>query len=287
MELLRDRDWCDNLDVQVGGYVDIDLPEMGAVGSALVTGIDLHPEIESGEGSLVTARFEHTSGHIYELKLASEEKPIGVTGTHPVCSIDRNDWVSVADLEIDEEVKTLNSITTVESVEKTDRVETVYNIEVEGEHVYRVGESGLLVHNVSVRKLAKNYCMELREDLEAVPDKYLDDDSDPKVSAAVHTPTGKHATGVSTGGVPSNLHQLIVEDVRSLENHVAEYGGPCKHPPGVCAEVDAVNNLLWKMGDDAELCGIEVATLDLENCEPVKVCQYCRRILQGVKFPPG
>ena len=150
MELLWDRDWCDNLNVQVGGYIDIDLPEMGAVGSALVTGVDLHPEIESGEGSLVTARFEHTSGHIYDLKLASEEKPIGVTGTHPVCSVDRNDWVSVADLEIDEEVKTLNNTTTVESIEKTDRVETVYNIEVEGEHVYRVGESGLLVHNVSV-----------------------------------------------------------------------------------------------------------------------------------------
>ena len=74
----------------------------------------------------------------------------GVTGTHPVCSVDRDDWVSAADLEIDEEVKTLNSTTTVESIEKTDRVETVYNIEVEGEHVYRVGESGLLVHNASV-----------------------------------------------------------------------------------------------------------------------------------------
>ena len=72
-----------------------------------------------------------------------------MTGTHPVCSVDRNDWVSVADLEIDEEVKTLNNTTTVESIEKTDRVETVYNIEVEGEHVYRVGESGLLVHNTS------------------------------------------------------------------------------------------------------------------------------------------
>ena len=42
----------------------------------------------------------------------------------------------------------------MESIEKRPECKTVYNIEVEGDHGYRVGESGVLVHNQSVPALA-------------------------------------------------------------------------------------------------------------------------------------
>ena len=43
-------------------------------------------------------------------------------------------------------------MTVVENRSKREEPETVYNIEVEGDHVYRVGESGVLVHNASPGK---------------------------------------------------------------------------------------------------------------------------------------
>ena len=57
--------------------------------------------------------------------------------------------MSAIDLEIGERLKTLAGTTVVESRRKRDEPETVYNIEVEGDHCYRVGESGVLVHNNS------------------------------------------------------------------------------------------------------------------------------------------
>ncbi len=125
------------------------MPEMGVEGLAEVLAIEPCPPLEEGEGRLVTGTFKHTSGEVYDLKLASESKPLGVTATHPFWSVDRNAWVSAIDLEIGETLKTLTGTTVVESRSKRKEPETVYNIEVEGDHVYRVGESGVLVHNVS------------------------------------------------------------------------------------------------------------------------------------------
>ena len=43
----------------VGLTVDLDLPEMGACGTAVITGISTTPEIEQGDGQVVTATFRH------------------------------------------------------------------------------------------------------------------------------------------------------------------------------------------------------------------------------------
>jgi len=147
--LLRSLDWIEDYGAHVGGSVFLDMPEMGVEGLAEVAAIEPCPPLEEGEGRLVTGTFKHTSGEVYDLKLESESKPIGVTATHPFWSVDRNTWVSAIDLEIGETLKTLAGTTVVESRSKREEPETVYNIEVEGDHCYRVGESGVLVHNAS------------------------------------------------------------------------------------------------------------------------------------------
>ena len=48
-----------------------------------------------------------------------------------------------------ETLKTLTGTTHVERITRRPEPEPVYNIEVDVDHVYRVGESGLLVHNAS------------------------------------------------------------------------------------------------------------------------------------------
>ena len=100
------------------------MKKMGAEGQAEALAIEPCPATEpadrpgrmKGEGGsvrngasrLVTGTFRHTSGEVYDLKLESESKPIGVTASHPFWSVDRNGWVSAVDLEIGETLKTLD-----------------------------------------------------------------------------------------------------------------------------------------------------------------------------------
>ncbi len=148
--LLRDCAWLKDNHAYVGGTVWLNMPEMGVEGLAEVLAIEPCPPLEEGEGRLVTGTFRHTSGEVYDLKLESESNPIGVTATHPFWSVDREEWISAIDLEIGETLKTLEGTTVVESFEKRGDSEPVYNIEVSEDHIYRVGESAVLVHNASV-----------------------------------------------------------------------------------------------------------------------------------------
>jgi YD repeat-containing protein len=86
-----------------------------------------------------------------------------ITGTtiHPVWSVDRREWVQLAELAQGERLccdtesfglgfpSSLppKASSLVLSVTLSRVTQPVYNIEVHGEHVYQVGELGLVVHN--------------------------------------------------------------------------------------------------------------------------------------------
>jgi hypothetical protein len=162
----------------------------------------------------------------------------------------------------------------------------VYNIEVDGDHCYRVGQQGLLVHNASALQLAKNEAREVKQALQDIGE--TESIKTAKAAAAHHKPTGKTAVGDSTTGVPSRLHPLIREGLNRLGAAMAQAGGQlCNIPPGVCAEIKAVNTLLFMLGDDASLCDIEVATVFVSNGNPAEACPNCQLTLQGVTFITG
>ena len=54
----------------MGGSVWLDMPEMGAAGLAEVRGIGNCRAIEPGPGRVITGRFQHSAGVVYDLKLA-------------------------------------------------------------------------------------------------------------------------------------------------------------------------------------------------------------------------
>jgi hypothetical protein len=72
-----------------------------------------------------------------------------ITGTtiHPVWSVDREEWVPLAELAEGQTLQGLDGLAVVLSVTLSRVTQPVYNIEVHGEHVYQVGELGLVVHN--------------------------------------------------------------------------------------------------------------------------------------------
>jgi hypothetical protein len=73
---------------------------------------------------------------------------IGVTGNHPIWPEDRHGYVAAMDLRVGERLKNLSG-DTVWVQQKLPRPgpTPVYNLEVQDEHVYYVGASGVLAHN--------------------------------------------------------------------------------------------------------------------------------------------
>jgi hypothetical protein len=94
--------------------------------------------------------FRRSKATVCDLRVSGEAEAIGVTPNHPFWSPERNDWVAVRDLRIGERLQAADgSMPVVESVTLREEPEPVVNIEVEGDHCYRVGQQGLLVHNMS------------------------------------------------------------------------------------------------------------------------------------------
>jgi hypothetical protein len=145
--LLRPVDWIEAVGAKSGSELELDLPEMGAVGRAEVLEIGPCPPIRSGHGNVVTGTFAHESTDVIDLRVASQPAPIGCTSNHRFWSVDRREFLEAGKLQIGEHLDTPNGETTVVSLTPHAQPEPVYNIEVNGEHVYRVGEVGTLVHN--------------------------------------------------------------------------------------------------------------------------------------------
>lgn len=150
-ELLRPRWWIAHHKIIAGKFLPMNIEELQVEGSALVTSIDDCPEIAGGEGSVVTATF-----NTREINTIVRAEIIGPDGTietisgtpiQPIWSIDRNDWVPLGELAEGETLQASGGIATVLSLALVTCSQPVYNIEVHGEHVYQVGEFGLLVHN--------------------------------------------------------------------------------------------------------------------------------------------
>jgi hypothetical protein len=126
------------------------MPEMGVVGQARVTAIKPCPPLEAGPGKIVTGTFRHSRAQVLELWVQGERAVIGVTAGHPFWSPDRQAWVPAGELRVGERLAAKDGSTPVVlRIEKYEQEEPVYNIEVEGDHCYRVGQQGLLVHNAS------------------------------------------------------------------------------------------------------------------------------------------
>ncbi|MFM8474473.1 MAG: polymorphic toxin-type HINT domain-containing protein, partial [Planctomycetaceae bacterium] len=79
---------------------------------------------------------------------AESEETIGTTSNHPFWSVDRQEFVQAGSLEIGERLQTLSGdVKVVQQKLPHPGPQPVFNLEVHNEHVYFVGEDGVLVHN--------------------------------------------------------------------------------------------------------------------------------------------
>lgn len=139
--------------LEAGRLLPIDIEELQIEGSATVTAIESAPAIAGGEGSAVTGRF--TTRRVDEIcrieVLCADGTIDTIEGTtiHPIWSVDRNDWVPLAELTEGEQLLASSCPATILTHRVFHHTAPVYNIEIHGEHVYQVGALGLLVHNAA------------------------------------------------------------------------------------------------------------------------------------------
>ncbi|MBQ3226589.1 MAG: filamentous hemagglutinin family protein, partial [Clostridia bacterium] len=148
IELLRPQEWLHAHNVFPGNIIPMDMPEMGAVGGAEVLSVSSAPPIQSGKGNVVSGKFIHEATNCIDLYIEGHDNPIGCTDNHPFWSEDRQEFIPAGELNQGERVL-LYSGETARIAQKLPRPgpETVYNLEIWGEHVYHVGNDGVLVHN--------------------------------------------------------------------------------------------------------------------------------------------
>ncbi|MCP4858333.1 MAG: hypothetical protein GY903_27970, partial [Fuerstiella sp.] len=140
--------WIEQAQRDRAGRLWLELSELGIADWATVVSIDECPAQIEGEGRLVTGRFEHSSAEVLNLYVEGEPDPIGTTASHPFWSQDRQAFVSAESLTTTERLRLENGRTAaVTRIEQLPGTQSVYNLEVDGEHVYHVGLNGVLVHN--------------------------------------------------------------------------------------------------------------------------------------------
>ncbi len=146
-EFLRPSEWVERNGIVAGASLPIAISELEIEGDAFVTAINPCPPVAEGPGRVVTGRFvTRDAGNLVRITLDNNTE-IRATDVHPIWSVDREEWIPAGELVPGELVDTLAGPVAVETVERLHSGLDVYNIEVHGEHVFRVTADGVLVHN--------------------------------------------------------------------------------------------------------------------------------------------
>jgi len=149
VQMVQGPEWLAAHQPGVGSTVPISVPECGIEGMAEVISIGPCPPVKPGRGPVVLATFKHYVGSTVDVYVTGLSDPIGCTGNHPFWSNDRQKFVRADELRPGENLDGFGPGAQVERVVTIGEPQHVYNIQVQGEHVYRGSKSGVLVHNGS------------------------------------------------------------------------------------------------------------------------------------------
>lgn len=154
LEVARPLWWLESTGAKPGATIDLAMHEAGIEGNAEVLAI--RPcDADSREGDpargLVIATIEHQNAIVWDLVFDGDAaKSLGVTATHPIYSLDRDDFVPAGELELNERVLTVSGELTLTSKTERPTRQTVYNLEVHRDHAYHVSQDGILAHNTGL-----------------------------------------------------------------------------------------------------------------------------------------
>ena len=112
--------------------------------------IEACPQLAAGEGRVVLTTVNHLNNDVWQLTAESRSgrrEQLQPTGSHKFYSETRRDWVSTKEIHAGEVIRGRAGPLTLVDAHPLPGTRRVYNLTVEGEHVYYVSELGLLAHN--------------------------------------------------------------------------------------------------------------------------------------------
>jgi hypothetical protein len=152
VDLLRPAGWEQVMTQGPDGRrtIHLELPEMGVSGEAEVLAVSPCPPLEPGVGRVVTGTFRKERNHglrALHVSVAGEVSCLRVTSGHPVWSVTRGAWIGAGELVPGEALAAWRGEPVAVLANLPEADTATWNLEVENEHVYRVGPAGILVHN--------------------------------------------------------------------------------------------------------------------------------------------
>ena len=225
-EFLRPREWVERNGIVAGASLPIAISELEIEGNAFVTSITACPPVAEGPGRVVTGRFvTWDAGNLVRVTLENGTE-IRATDVHPIWSVDGEEWIPAGELVPGELVDTLTGPVAVESVERLHSGLDVYNIEVHGEHVFRVTADGVLVHNACASTSGNNAAARLGQVMHTAYKAGLADNVNTFKEYLIKTTGNKIdfldiANGIVYELKPNNA-RAIARGVKQAERYVAE-----------------------------------------------------------------
>lgn len=147
--LLRPLQWLRDNRVASGRQVPLSLSEMRQEGLANIEDVSECPPIASGDGCVVTGTFASIVHDIVEIRLDSSSEPILCTPEHPFYHAGKQKFVAASQLCVGEMLAGIRGNPHVQAVTPVKGEFRVHNLEVRGDHVFRVAVQSVLVHNTS------------------------------------------------------------------------------------------------------------------------------------------
>ena len=166
LTLLRTAEWVESFGIIPGKSLVVSAEEAFVDGRATVVSVERCADIEGGIGNLVVSTVAtEPVDNLLTVELDSDERIIGTTN-HLIWSSTREDWVELQNLTAGERLLGRAGEAVVTAIMVNFDRQCVYNFEVAEAHVYEVSDSGVLVHNCSVRPgWAENYIRVLPSEL--------------------------------------------------------------------------------------------------------------------------
>jgi RHS repeat-associated protein len=164
VETLQPAGWAAAYGARVGAVVPLplDLVEMGLPEDlwAVVLADEPCPALAPPPGRVVLTTVNHLNADVAELTLRDgqgQEDVIRPTGWHRFYREPDQSWVAACELQPGEHIRSRSGTVGVVSLCRLPGVQRVYNLTVEGEHVYYVSRLGALAHNVRCRRYNPNH----------------------------------------------------------------------------------------------------------------------------------
>ena len=147
IELLRPLTWIAQRQLTIGSFIELDMPEFGASGTACCIDIAACPSIRSGAGEVVTGKFTHTAGLLIAIHVIGLDQPLRCTANHPFWSDSLQCFKPADQLQPGELLRCGDQQRAVSHILAADHRAPVVNLEIHRTHVYLVSPLGILVHN--------------------------------------------------------------------------------------------------------------------------------------------